>query len=64
MTWAIINTQDLENIDPNLFVRYSETGLSALVEFSEEIAQYVIGGPFDEIERDFILTTHEWLVII
>jgi hypothetical protein len=64
MTWAIINTQDLEDIDPNLFVRYSETGLSALVEFSEEITQYVIKGPFDEIEKDFILTTHEWLVII
>ena len=64
MTWAIINTQDLEQIDPNLFVRYSETGLKVLVEFSEEITQYVIEGPFDEIEKDFILTTHEWLVIL
>ena len=64
MTWAIINTQDLEHIDPNLFVRYSETGLKVLIEFSEETLQYVIEGPFDEIEKDFILTTHEWLVIV
>ena len=62
--WAVINIEDVQNIDPGLIVRYSETGLKVLTEFNESLIQYIIEGPFNENEKDFLLTTHEWLVML
>lgn len=61
--WAVINIENVQNIDPNLIVRYSESQDKALTEFNESLIQYIIEGPFNQNEKDFLLTTHEWLVM-
>ena len=62
--WAVINIENVQNIDPNLIVRYSESQDKVLTEFNESLIQYIIEGPFNEKEKDFLLTTHEWLVML
>jgi hypothetical protein len=62
--WAVINIENVQNIDPNLIVRYSELQDKVLIEFNENLIQYIIQGPLNENEKDFLLTTHEWLVML
>ena len=64
MTWAVIDIKNVQNIDTNLIIRYSELMDKVLVESNESTLPYEIEGPFDENEKEFLLTTYEWLTII
>lgn len=62
--WAVIDIKDVQRVDPNLIIRYSELMNKVLVESNKSTLPYEIEGPFDKNEKEFLLTTYEWLTIV